>query len=265
MSMRKLKILAAKIGVVFALTTGGMGTLNDDAHAGIPVIDVAGLIQAVLTALESISQTMQMIQSYRTQLMQLENQIKNTLNPDLFLWDQANVTINGLLDQIDTISHFKNQYGSIDSYLGKFKDFDHYKNAPCLLSGCSAEAMSDFVADIKADDEVKAKAVKAANDAMIKGLDDQQDQLRQDAVRLRDLQSNAQTAEGQLEAIQYANQLASTQAAQLLQIRGLMMSQQSALAANSQKTESDDAKRKAIWQKVMSTERTPADSQYVTF
>lgn len=265
MKKPKLKILAAKMSLVFVLGTGAVGTLNQPAHAGIPVIDAVGLVQHIMNAVQSIQQTMQMITSYQTQLLQLENQIKNTLNPGAFLWDQANVTINGLLNQIDTISHFKTQFGSIDSYLGKFKDFDHYKNAPCLNSGCSVLAMEAFVADVKADDEVKAEAVKASNDAMIKGLDEQQAQLQLDADRLRDLQANAQTAEGQLEAIQHANQLASSQAAQLLQIRGLMMSQQSALAANSQKTESDDAKRRAIWQKVLSTDFTPSTADLESF
>jgi len=265
MKKPKLRILAAKMSLVFVLGTGAVGTLNQPAHAGIPVIDAVGLVQHIMNALQSIQQTMQMITSYQTQLMQLENQIKNTLNPGAFLWDQANLTINGLLNQIDTISHFKTQFGSIDSYLDKFKDFDHYKNAPCLRNGCSVVDMEAFVANVKADDEVKAEAVKASNDAMIKGLDEQQEQLQRDADRLRDLQANAMTAEGQLEAIQHANQLASSQAAQLLQIRGLMMSQQSALAANSQKTESDDAKRKAIWQKIMTTERTPATPDRVTF
>lgn len=265
MKKPKLKILAAKMSLVFVLGTGAVGTLNQPAHAGIPVIDAVGLVQHIMNALQSIQQTMQMITSYQTQLMQLENQIKNTLNPGAFLWDQANLTINGLLNQIDTISHFKTQFGSIDSYLGKFKDFDHYKNTPCLRNGCSVVDMEAFVADVKADDEVKGEAVKAANDAMIKGLDEQQEQLQRDAERLRELQANAQTAEGQLEAIQHANQLASSQAAQLLQIRGLMMSQQSALAANSQKTESDDAKRKAIWQKVLSTEFVPSAADRESF
>lgn len=63
------------------------------------------------------------------------------------------------------------------------------------------------------------------------GLDQQQDNLASDARQLERLQSAAQGADGQLAAIGYANQLASNQANQLLQIRSLLIAQQNAEAA----------------------------------
>ena len=49
--------------------------------------------------------------------------------------------------------------------------------------------------------------------------------------RLEALQKNAQDAPGQMAAIQAANQFASNQASQLMQIRGLLIAQQNAEAA----------------------------------
>ena len=65
---------------------------------------------------------------------------------------------------------------------------------------------------------------------MLKGIDKQQQSLKTDSAKLRTLQSQAQSAEGQKQALQAASQLASQQNHQLMQIRGLLMAQQNAQA-----------------------------------
>jgi P-type conjugative transfer protein TrbJ len=65
-------------------------------------------------------------------------------------------------------------------------------------------------------------------------LDKQQDAMESDARQLQRLQSSAQGATGQMQAIGFANQLASNQANQLLQIRGLLIAQQNAVATRNQ-------------------------------
>lgn len=69
---------------------------------------------------------------------------------------------------------------------------------------------------------------------MFKALDEQQETLQSDADNLADLQTQATSAQGQMEAIQAANQLASAQTNQLLQIRSLLVSQQNAAATMAQ-------------------------------
>lgn len=59
------------------------------------------------------------------------------------------------------------------------------------------------------------------------------------------LQSSAQGATGQMQAIGYANQLASHQANQLLQIRGLLIAQQNVLATRDQALADREAKQDA--------------------
>ena len=222
----KMKFLAAKAALVVALSAGPL-----TAHAGIPVIDGANLSQTIMTAIESVAQTLKQIEQYQTQLQQYENQIQNTMAPAAYIWDRAQSTINGLMSAVDTLNYYKTQLGSVDAYLGKFQDVAYYRGSPCFSSaGCSdAEraAMSE-------NRRLASESQKKANDALFRGLDKQQDALKADARTLEQLQSSAQGASGQMQALGYANQLASQQANQLLQIRGLLIAQQNAVATRMQ-------------------------------
>jgi P-type conjugative transfer protein TrbJ len=90
-----------------------------------------------------------------------------------------------------------------------------------------------------------SESQKKANDALFKGLDRQQDALKADARQLERLQSAAQGANGQMQAIGFANQLAAQQANQLLQIRGLMVAQQNAIATRMQVEADREAQQQA--------------------
>lgn len=259
----KKKFLAAKIAAVFVLSTGGMGTITEEAHAGIPVIDVAGLTQAVISALQNVQQVLNQVQSYQTQLQQLQNQIINTVQPAVFLWDDANNVINGILNEIDTVTNLANQFGTIDNYLDRFEDINTYRNAPCLDNGCNRAQMTAWLRqqrDLRAD---KSGEIQEANRSTIRGIEEQQDRLVADAQRLRDLQNNAVGVQGQLEAIQTANQLASTQANQLLQIRSLLIAQQNAVASSQLLDADKEALEAAATEKARDTANIVASPQVV--
>jgi P-type conjugative transfer protein TrbJ len=93
--------------------------------------------------------------------------------------------------------------------------------------------------------ELASQSQKKANDAVFLGLKRQQENLKKDSATLEDLQRNAEGAEGQMQAIGYANQLASQQANQLLQIRSLLMVQQAAVTAQMQAQADNEAMQKA--------------------
>lgn len=118
----KMKFLAAKAALVVALSAGPL-----TAHAGIPVIDGANLSQTIMTAIESVAQTLKQIEQYSTQLQQYENQLQNTVAPAAYIWDRAQSTINGLMSAVDTLDYYKTQLGSVDAYLGKFQDVAYYR------------------------------------------------------------------------------------------------------------------------------------------
>ncbi|TXH91669.1 P-type conjugative transfer protein TrbJ [Thauera aminoaromatica] len=223
----KGKRLAAHAALIMALSAGPFTT-----HAGgIPVIDGANLSQTVMTAIESVAQTLKQIEQYQTQLQQYENQLQNTVAPAAYIWDRAQSTINGLMNAVDTLNHYKAQLGGIDAYLGKFQDVAYYRGSPCFSSaGCSDAERAAMMENRR----LASESQKRANDALFRGLERQQDALKADARTLEQLQSRAEGANGQMQALGYANQLASQQANQLLQIRGLLIAQQNAMATRMQ-------------------------------
>lgn len=235
--MRKTKV-AATIVLMLALAGGA----SMPAHAGIPVIDGTNLTQNIMTAIESVAQTLKQIEQYRTQLQQYENMLQNTAAPAVYIWDQAQSTINGLTNATNTLNYYKQQLGSLDSYLGKFQDVSYYKSSPCFTSaGCSAAEW----AAMKQVQQLASQSQKKANDALFKGLELQQQNIQSDAATLQRLQSAAQGATGQMQAIGYANQLASNQANQLLQIRSLLIAQQNAVASKMQADADREAQQAA--------------------
>ncbi len=239
----KQKFLAAKLAAVVLMMSGVL-TIPPPASAGIPVIDAGNLVQNVMTAIESVSQTLKQIEQYQTQLQQYENMLQNTVAPAAYIWDQAQSTINGLMSAADTLSYYKTQLGSIDGYLSKFQDVAYYRSSPCFngSGGCTDAER----AAMEENRRLASESQKKANDALFKALDKQQDALKNDARQLQRIQSAAQNADGQMEAIGYANQLASQQANQLLQIRGLMIAQQNAVAVQAAQQQDQTARDQAM-------------------
>lgn len=228
MKTRVTTFLPAKSALVMALASIGFIA---PAHGGLPVIDSANLSQNVVTAMENVAHTLKQIQQYETQLQQYQNMLQNTLTPSVQIWDQASRTMNDLRGEIDTLNYHKANLGSIDAYLSKFKDTAAYRNSPCFsYQGCTP----DQWASMKESQDLGSEAQKRATDALFKGLDKQQEAMEADARQLERLQAGAQGASGQMQAIGFANQLASQQSNQLLQIRGLLIAQQNLVATRYQ-------------------------------
>jgi len=239
---------------VLALALAGPGVMLS-AHAAMAVIDAANLRQTMLSATENVAQTLKQIEQYKTQLQQYENMLQNTAAPTAYVWDQAVVTMNRLRGAIDTLNYYKNQTGSLDAYLSKFQDVAYYRNSPCFNAGCSKaewEAMNRNAV------QLGSEAQKRANDAMFRGLDRQQDAIEADARQLQHLQAGAQSVNGQVQAIGFANQLASQQANQLLQIRGLLIAQQNAEATRNQVIADQEARTRAADERALKGKYIPS-------
>ncbi len=252
--MKKARFLAAKtaaLAISLALTTP-MPT-----QAGIPVVDGTNLSQNIMSAMEAVAQTLKQIQEYQTQLQQYENQLQNTLAPASYIWDQAQRTINDLNQATNTLAYYQNQLGSLDAYLGKFQDVAYYRSSPCFsAAGCSDAER----AAMEENRRLASESQKTANDALFKNLELQQSNLEADARQLNRLQSAAQGADGQLAAIGYANQLASNQANQLLQIRSLLVAQQSAEATRLASELDDSARGEALEKQLRTWEYQPSSA-----
>ncbi len=224
--MNNIRILAAKIPTV-AISLALISPIP--VVAGIPVVDGTNLTQNIMSAMESVTQTAKQIQQYQTQLQQYENQLQNTMAPAAYIWDQAQSTIDDLTHATNTLAYYQNQLGSLDAYISKFQDVAYYRSSPCFngSGGCTPAEQ----AAMEENRRLASESQKTANDALFESLKLQHENLQADARQLHRLQSAAQGADGQLAAIGYANQLASNQANQLLQIRSLLIAQQNAEAA----------------------------------
>ena len=241
-----LSSLALKPALVLATAVGAALP----SLAAIPTIDATNVVQTTISATEGVRQTAKQVEQYaaqlkqyQTQLQQFENMVQNTAAPARQIWDKAQATMNSLRTTIDTLSYYKQQLGSIDRYLAKFRDVNYYKNSPCFNGGtCSPATRAALVAN---QQHYQSESQKKANDALFKGLAKQQDALESDASTLQRLQSGAQGATGQMQALGYANQLASSQAHQLLQMRGLLIAQQNAATTRAQAQVDDEAMRAA--------------------
>lgn len=231
------------------LSTVFFGVISLPANAGIPVIDGGNLTQNIMTAMESVTQTLtqidqyaQQIEQYQKQLEQYENQLLHSLAPVASIWDAASSTIDKLVAAQNTLDFYQNKLGSLERYLDKYQDVNYYRNSQCFTAqGCSdseMRAMRDNMA-------ISSQAQKKSNDAVFKSIEQQQVSLKADARTLTRLQQAAQGAKGQLQAIGYANQLASNQTIQLLQMRSLMVAQNNAEAARRQSEIDREAQHQA--------------------
>ncbi len=239
------KVLAAKI-VSFCLI---LATINPSLliGSGIPVFDGANMIQTTISALQNVAAVAKQVQQYQTQLQQYQNMLQNTLTPSNYIWDQASQTISSLLSAQDTLSYYKQQIGSISQYLDQYKDLNYYLNSSyfSLQGGSATDRQAILTANSNA-----YEARKKANDAVLMNVDQQQTALVNDASNLQRLQSQATGVQGQLEAIQAANQFASAQNNQLLQIRSILIAQQNAEATRQQAIADKEAQQAAAAQQI---------------
>lgn len=238
------------------------------SFAGIPVIDSTNLSQNALSATEEIAQTLKQVQQYSTQLsqystqlQQYSNMMQNTAVPTSFTWANASQTIAGLSHTLNTLSGFQSQFGSLDNYVNTYQNQNQYENSACFNSiACTPGALANLNNTLK----LGSQAQQTANAAEIQAIDSQQTALQTDAATLQTLQANAQTASGQMQAIGYANQLAGNQANQL-QLRALLIAQQTAEATRNQVIADREAQQAAAdqsWRKDTLTPVTHHNWEY---
>ena len=232
-------------GCLLAIAT----THLQPALAGIPVADGLNLGQTTISAMQSVAAVVKQIEQYRTQLMQYENMLQNTAAPSSYIWDQADQTITKLLEAQNTLSYYRNQAGSLENYLSKFQDTSHYSTSPCFGSQTCSDQDQRAIVTARAE---ASTARKLSTDALLMSVDRQQNTLQRDANNLANMQRQAVNAEGQMQATQSANQLASAQANQLIQIRSLIVAQQSAVATEAQIAGDRESQQQAADQHALS-------------
>jgi P-type conjugative transfer protein TrbJ len=163
--------------------------------------------------------------------------------PAAYIWDQAQSTINGLMNAVNTLDYYKTQLGSLDSYIGKFQDVNYYRTRRALrrrVPDAERAALrmwpSSRASRRRRPTMPCSRASIAANESHGRCSD----------VAASSIGSAGRA--GPMQAIGYANQLASQQANQLLQIRGLLIAQQNAMATKMQADADKEAQQAAAAQ-----------------
>ena len=248
--------------IVFLMTFIMTSPVHAIFGMGDIVYDPSNFAQNITTAISEVTQELKQVEQYTTQLrelmtakQQLDDMVQNSKQLTKFSWDDAQGTITQLLGITNTIDNYKNQLGSFDSFLGQFQVIDYYRNLPCIgANSCTAADLAKL-AEV---DRLSSDARKKANDALFRGVDQQQQTLQKDSAHLRELQQAAQSSTGRLQALQAANELASEQTNQLLQIRGLLLAQQNALATQMAVQNDKEARAIALEEKFKSGKYSPA-------
>ncbi len=201
--------------------------------SGIPTFDGAQAAAAAKQLLEMQQQLATLKEQLTNQVKQLENMVMNSIAPATYLWSEADKTVAQIMALQDQLNS-----SNLEGYLAKYKDLDFYRNNP------SNEQIAAIQEEqIKQDYEAQQKLAKA--------ISKQQEKLNEDASRLRNLQANTSSAKGHLEALQYANQYASLQNDQLMQMRSLMMQQAAAQNARDEIEADKRARAQAFREKAM--------------
>lgn len=218
--------------ITILLSLGILSYSSINKAGGMAVIDMANVKQSTITAIEAINQTEKQIEQYRTQLQQYENMIRNTLAPPAYVWAKVEYTMTKLINLSNSIRYYEQQYGGLDSYMQRFRNVEYYRSSSCFTL---EEKCSDSAWKLLQDGQnTSTDSQKQANDSLLRGLSEHQNQIPLDAAHLQLLQQKTQSAQGQMEAFQYANQLAAYQANQLLQMRQMLIAQHNAFNTKNQ-------------------------------
>lgn len=253
MARSNLRTLSAKILLAVALATTAAPPAS--AQFGGIVYDPTNFAKNAQTALTQVKSLAQQIQQYQLQIQQYQNMVKNTVAPAAYIWDQAQRSITGLRTSVDQLEALKTQSGGLNNLLNQFQNTSYYRSSPCFTaSGCTPAQRLALQSQIDA----KRATAMASNESVLRGIDAQQAKLSADAAQLESIQSGAQGAQGQMEALGFANQLASSSANQLVQIRGLLLAQSAAATAQAQALADHDAMVAAATEQARKTSYTPS-------
>src|SRR5689334_13547120 len=179
--------------------------------ATIPVVDYSAIAQAVTGYLKQVQQYAQQVQAYQLQLQQYANEIKQAtgLAQAAQIYQQYQQTmgqLQGLCGQ------FTNG-GSLQNYLQQFQNVNYCAQVP---PGNYAQAANQSW-------DQNSQTQKQLNDTWAQSLAQHQQLLTQDAAALQRAQTNANTAQGQMQAIQAGAQINAAVAQQLLEIHALLV------------------------------------------
>ncbi len=183
-------------------------------HAQSVVFDPTNHSELVKHTLQLQEQYRTALDQYKTLLNQLEIMERNSKPLSQYTRTDVQRNVESMLAK----SKVSGKQGAFPSP----KPANYYKNT-CMAIGreCSEAEIAEL-------DEHKGEMLNHelyAQNANLRALEEARNQASADAQLLQTIETNAATANGLLEAIQYNNQLAAMNTAQLMQLRLLLAAQ----------------------------------------
>lgn len=195
---------------------------NSESHA-MAVFDASNLAQNIVSANEAILHTQNQLMQIQNQLNQYKRMLQDATNPGSWNWGDIQNTLNQLKNTMRSINKIAGDAGGIEQYLDKFGSHEKYSSGSYYGSEDTAELYSGDLAG--------ANLQKESADDLLKLVKEQQEAMDGYSDELEQLKSKTSGAEGQQEAIQAGNELASMQIQLLSQIHTLLLAQNTMLAA----------------------------------
>ena len=210
-----------KLLMVAVLVIDAMFGNIEEGHA-LAVFDGSNLAQNIISAREAIVHTQNQIQTLTNQLNQYKRMLQDAMNPGSWGWGDIQDTLNQLKNSMGTINSISGTTGGLNTFLDAFGSHSKYHESGEYY-GTGSPAL--YKGDLAGIDLQKQSA-----DDTFKLIKEQQDAMQRYSDDLESLKSKTASAEGQQEAIQSGNELASMQIQLLSQIHTLLMSQNTLLS-----------------------------------
>jgi P-type conjugative transfer protein TrbJ len=211
------------------------------------VFDAGNFAQNLVSAIEAVDQSLTQIQQYQTQLRQYEEMVRNGAAPAVYTWDRIVSIQNKLHTMAASLRDYRHWLRDLDDYLKRFGDLDYYRSAQCYGSNLKCpEAVWEQILRESADmHALGSESRKKTLDQLMHSLEASEGELKDESANLQKLQRQAQSADGQMKALQAGNQLASAEAQQLMQMRAIMVAQYRAIAVQAEFEQAEEAQQTA--------------------
>lgn len=211
---------ALGVACTLALTTP-----TAPSTAQMTTVDFTNFGQNFVTALESVDQTLQMIEDYRVQLLQVQEMVRNGAAPAVYVYDK----LDSIIDRVGNLRNFTLES---DIYLKSFADPEYYRNAPCYGTSqfvdCNKQTWDMLVRDSQEARILSAMGVEVSLDTIGELITEDVTTMDEEAENLDRIQRQAQAADGHMKALAAANELAAAQAVQIMKLRQLLLAMHAA-------------------------------------
>lgn len=206
------------------------------AHSQWVVTDPGNLVESIISAIQDVNAVLKQIEQYKSQLDQYTAQLRDLAAPVAFVWDLGKDTVATAEAVQKKLTDYKQLIKDVDTSLRQLGDPDYYKNSPCYNAHATAGGCGAFLAALQEQERKGIQTQYEANEELFTALGKQHESMNKRMERLQGLVKDSEKADGQLKALQAANQLTSAQIAELMEIRSLLITQQN-LAVEAKRAE----------------------------